>query len=43
MQESEQKVITLTGVDELALEELINFAYCGRVSSHTPGFECHPG
>jgi hypothetical protein len=31
MQESEQKVITLSGVDESALEELINFAYCGQV------------
>ena len=32
MQESEQKIITLTGVDDGALEELINFAYCGKVS-----------
>jgi len=32
MKESEQKVITLNGIDEAALSELINFAYCGQVS-----------
>lgn len=31
MQESEDKIITLTGVDDGALEELVNFAYCGKV------------
>lgn len=31
MQESSDKVITLSGVDDAALGELVNFAYCGRV------------
>lgn len=32
MQESEEKVICMAGVDEAALEELVRFAYCGRVT-----------
>lgn len=32
MQESSDKVIALSGIDDEALGELINFAYCGRVS-----------
>ena len=32
MQESLDKVIALSGVDDAALGELVNFAYCGRVS-----------
>jgi hypothetical protein len=32
MQESEEKVICMSGVDEGALEELVRFAYCGKVT-----------
>lgn len=32
MQESEEKVIVMSGIDEGALEELVRFAYCGKVT-----------
>lgn len=32
MQESEEKVIVMSGMDEGALEELVRFAYCGKVT-----------
>lgn len=38
MMESEEKVVTLPGMDEEALEELVNFAYCGKVG----GTVIHP-
>jgi hypothetical protein len=35
MVESEAKEVTLSGMDEDALEELINFAYVGKVRAGT--------
>lgn len=35
MVESEAKEVTLSGMDEDALEELINFAYVGKVRAWT--------
>lgn len=35
MVESEAKEVTLSGMDEDALEELINFAYVGKVRTWT--------